>query len=154
MSRTVDTPQIGLMMTGPDIDAMLTARHALEPALGDQMPDLVVVARLRPGEKGDPRMALADKRINGGNLSAIISGTSASPVLTGTPGRLSTWRGAVALIAARATGHGPDLLPEVTLAPTATSSAAQAHNRVLTAQGGKRCSFCSPCCWRAWSCPI
>lgn len=138
---SVDTPQIGLMMTGPDIDAMLTARHALEPALGDQMPDLVVVARLRPGEKGDPRMALADKRINGGNLSAIISGTSASPVLTGTPGRLSTWRGAVALIAARATGHGPDLLPEVTLAPTATSSAAQAHNRVLTAQGGQTLLF-------------
>lgn len=141
VENAVDTPQIGLMMAGEDIDAMLTARHALEPALRDDLPDLVVVARLHPGEKADPRGALADKSINGGNLSAIISGTAKAPVLTGTPGRLAAWQGPVALIAARATGHGPDVLPDVALAPTATSTAAQAHNRVLTAQGGQTLLF-------------
>lgn len=136
-----DTPQIGLMMAGEDIDAMLTARRALDPALGEDMPDLVVVARLRPGQKADPRAALTDKRINGGNLAAIISGTVTAPVLNGTPGRLASWRGMVGLIAAKASGHGPDLLPEVQLAPTAISTAAQAHNRVLTAQGGQTLLF-------------
>lgn len=141
VEEAVDVPQIGLMMAGEDIDAMLTARRALEPALGEDMPDLVVVARLRPGETGDPRKALANKRINGGNLSAILSGTARAPVLTGTPGRLAAWRGPVALIAARASGHGPDWLPDVRMAPTATSTAAQAHNRVLTAQGGQTLLF-------------
>jgi ABC-2 type transport system permease protein len=141
VEEAVDTPQIGLMMAGADVDAMLTARAALAPALRDQMPDLVVVERVRPGASGDPRKALADRRINGGNLSAIISGTAQAPVLTGTPGRLAAWQGPVALIAARATGHGPDILPEVRLTPTATSTAAQARNRVLTAQGGQTLLF-------------
>lgn len=141
VEQAADTPQIGLMMAGEDVDAMLTARRALEPALGGDMPDLVVVARLRPGEKSDPRAALADKSINGGNLSAIISGSAKAPVLNGTPGRLALWQGSVALIAAKASGHGPDLLPAVALAPTAISTAAQAHNRVLTAQGGQTLLF-------------
>jgi len=129
VENAVDTPQIGLMMAGEDIDAMLTARHALEPALRDDLPDLVVVARLRHGERADPAKALADKSINGGNLSAIISGTARSPVLTGTPGRLAAWQGSVALIAARATGHGPDVLPDVALARCRSGPHGHLHRR-------------------------
>lgn len=133
--------QIGLMLAGEDIDAMLTARAMLAPGLGDDAPELVVVKRLKPGEHPNPAAALADRRINGGNLAAIVSGTAAAPVLTGTPGRIAAWRGFVSLVAARASGHGPDLLPPVELNPTATSTAAQNHSRILTAQAGQTLLF-------------
>lgn len=141
VEATVASPQIGLMMAGPDLDAMLTARSELADGLGEGAPDLVVVRRLKPGEAANPKAALADRGINGGNLSAIITGTPAAPVLTGTQGRIAAWRGPVSLIAAKASGHGPDLLPPVALSPTATSTAAQNRNHILTAQGGQTLLF-------------
>jgi ABC-2 type transport system permease protein len=120
---------------------MLTARNALSPVLGDGLPQLAVVKRLKTGETADAKAALADKSLNGGNLSAILTGTIEAPVLTGTQGRITNWRGGVALIAAKASGHGPDLLPAVVLSPTATSTAAQNQNRFLTAQGAQTLLF-------------
>jgi ABC-2 type transport system permease protein len=141
VQQTVESPQVGLIMAGKDIDAMLTARNALSPVLGDGLPQLAVVKRLKTGETADAKAALADKSLNGGNLSAILTGTIEAPVLTGTQGRITNWRGGVALIAAKASGHGPDLLPAVVLSPTATSTAAQNQNRFLTAQGAQTLLF-------------
>jgi ABC-2 type transport system permease protein len=141
VEQTVDAPQIGLMMQGADVDAMLSSQAALARDLGDDVPDLVVIRRLKAGEAGDPHAALGDRRINGGNLSAIISGTPAAPVLTGTREQIAGQRGSVALIAARASGHGPDAVPKVTLSATATSTAVQNRSRIITAQAAQTLLF-------------
>ncbi len=141
VEQTIDAPQIGLMMQARDVDAMLSAQAALARDLGDDVPELVVIRRLKPGESGDPHTALADRRVNGGNLSAIISGTPAAPVLTGTRERITASHGAVALIAARASGHGPNVVPKVALSATATSTAAQNHSRIITAQAAQTLLF-------------
>ncbi len=140
VEQTMDAPQVGLMMPGEDIDAMLSARAALVKDL-TALPELVVVKRLKAGEQADPAKALADRSLNAGNLAAVVSGTVTHPVLTGTQGRIEAWRGTVGLLAAKASGHGPDILPAVALRPTATSTAAENHSRFLTAQGGQTLLF-------------
>ncbi|NBC37028.1 ABC transporter permease [Novosphingobium sp. FSY-8] len=138
--HSAERPQLGMVLAGDDIDALLTAQKALAPHL-DSLPELVVVRRLKPGESADPAAALHDTGTNGGNLAAILSGSAAHPVLTGPKGRIIDWQGSVSILSARATGHGPDAFPQVALAPTATSTADQATGRLVTAQGAQTLLF-------------
>jgi ABC-2 type transport system permease protein len=131
-------PQIGIIMEGREIDAMLSARAALLPTLGDSLPPMTVLRRLKPGEAApSAQVALADPKQAGGNLGAVLTGTAQSPRLTGAKRVLGFWRGPVALIAAKASGHGPDVVPNVQTTVTQTAGVTQnlAHN--LTGQAAQ-----------------
>jgi len=135
VEQATNQPQLGLMMSAADTAAFSAAAAALSPHLAGDMPPVVIVTA-----QGTPAAALK-QGAGHGNLGAIVSGTLAHPLLTGTPDRVTQWRGPVALVAARAAGHGPDTIPEVRLAATATSHADEAHARVMTAQGGQMLLF-------------
>ena len=120
---------------------MLKAQDALSPRLGGSIPQMVAVQSLAPGELADPQAALKGRGTKGQNLAAILSGTPAAPVLTGTPDTISQWQGPISLIAERAMGQGPSHYPEIRLAGTATSTADTNHGRIMTAQAGQTLLF-------------
>ena len=127
-----DRPELGLAMTAPDTAAIQRAYQVLRPKLGGDLPDLVVIKRLAPGEPFDSASALGDTRRN---LGAVLTGTPANPGLTGSAGLIERWRGPVELVAAEAAKAAPSAYPPVTLAPVGgNTSADNTRGRFLTAQ--------------------
>jgi ABC-2 type transport system permease protein len=129
---------VGIAMAPADVDAMLRARADLEPRLGADLPQIVVLKRLAPGESFDARAALS-KRV--GAVAAVITGTPTHPQLTAPAERLARWHGAVALIAASALEKDELRYPEVQTTTVATSGASERTGRVRTAQAGQTLLF-------------
>jgi len=123
-------PQLGIMLPAPQADQMVLAHAVLGGQLGDSLPPLMV---LRPEAAQTPAAALQQGQA-GANLAAVLSGTLDHPVLTGTKGSVTRWRGAVSLLVAQAKGVGPAYFPKVDLAFTATSTAREKQSRQITAQ--------------------
>ena len=139
VQQSADRPELGVAMPARDAERLLTARARLEPTLGANLPDLVVVKALAPGETFDAAASLAEKR--GLNVAAILGGTLSEPVLTGPPERIDRWRGPASLLTAQALGAGPRVYPEVRLAGTRTSTADDRHGRLTTAQAAQTMLF-------------
>lgn len=129
---------IGIAMAPADIDAMVRARAALEPRLGADLPQIVVLKRLTPGESFDAQGALAKRS---GATAAVITGTPAHPMLTAPVDQLARWHGAVSLIAANALKADDVSYPEVQTTVVATSGASERTSRVRTAQAGQTLLF-------------
>ena len=138
VQETADRPVLGVAMTAPDTARMLKAEQALTDQLGPNMPELVVVRELKPGEAFDPAAAI---KSNKANLAAIVTGTPAHPVLTGSSERIASWQGRVSLLAAQALEQTPSAFPEVALAGISSTRADQTHSRLLTAQLGQTVLF-------------
>ena len=135
---SADRPVLGVAMSPADSAAMVKAQQVLAAQLGQSMPELLVVKQLAPGEPFDPAAAMKQNRAN---LAAIVTGTPAHPVLTGSQDRIANWQGRVGLMAAQAQGQAPSTFPAVTLAGIATTRADQTHSRVVTAQLGQTVLF-------------
>ena len=134
VSRDLDNPQIGVAMSAEQGDALIAARDALAPRMAGGVPQFVVLARVTADETFDSRAALK----HGGNrIAAIVSGTLASPVLTGTPERVDQWRGQIALFAAEAGRGVSRIYPEVTADKIASSAAKTRTDQAVTAQAGQ-----------------
>lgn len=129
---------VGIAMLGADVDAMLAARGALAPRMGDALPELVVVKRLAAGEAFDPRAALKSQQVV---LAAVLTGSPAAPILTGPVARIAAWQGPISMVAARALGRGPTAYPDVTLARTVTSAADTSEGRTVTAEAAQTLMF-------------
>jgi len=138
VQASASQPVLGIAMEQKDAAAMLAARDALAPHVGDALPDLVVVKTLRRGEAFNPQAALAARQAN---ASAIVTGTPAAPALTGTAEQIADWQGPVSMIAAQALGQGPAAYPPVALSAMATNTAQQRHGQVLTAQAAQLLLF-------------
>ena len=138
VQESADRPVLGVAMSAPDTARMLKAEEALSNQLGPNMPELVVVRELQPGETFDPAAAIKD---NKANLAAIVTGTPAHPVLTGSSERIASWQGRVSLLAAQALEQTPSQFPEVTLSGIGSTRADQTHSRLLTAQLGQTVLF-------------
>jgi ABC-2 type transport system permease protein len=136
--QNASRPELGVAMSAADTDAMVTAQHVLAQQMGGAMPTLVVVRKLRPGEAFDP---LAEMKANRANLAAIVTGTLDRPVLTGPEERIADWQGRVGMLAAHASGHGPQTFPAVKLSGIATSKADQTQGQRSTAQIGQTVLF-------------
>ena len=126
--------QLGIAMRAADVERMVASANALAPVVDGRLPPMVIIKRLAPGEKFDPRAALQTKELN---IAAVLSGTPEAPVLTGPSGRIENWQGLVALIAAKADGKGPDAFPVVGMAGFESSKVDERQNRTLTAQMGQ-----------------
>ena len=122
---------IAVAMAPADVDAMLNARHALEPRLGPVLPQMVELKRLAPGESFDAKAALTGRKAN---IAAVLTGTPDHPVLTATAERAAQWKGAVSLVAANAMTKAAPAYPEVETATVATSGASERTGQVRTAQ--------------------
>lgn len=132
VEQTVQTNVVALAMEPADNERMAAAANAIGPRLASAIPDFVSVPQ------GDERAILAEK---GKGFAAVVSGTPASPQLTGPQGELDRWSGAVGLVAAQAAGT-----TEVAFAPVATAviqqtTAAARTDRIRTAQAGQLLLF-------------
>ena len=129
---------MGIAMAPADVQAMLRARDALEPRLELDLPKLVVLKRLAPGETFDAASVLTRQA---GSIAAVITGTPAHPRLTAPAERIARWQGAVALIAANATAKTQVDYPKVETTTVATSGASERIGRVRTAQAAQTLLF-------------
>jgi ABC-2 type transport system permease protein len=139
VQESAEPSRLGVAMASADVDAMQNARATLADKLGGSVPELVVVKRLTSGEEFDAAGSLKN---GAGGAAAIVSGTPASPQLTGPAEVVGEWQGPVSLIAAQAAGNGPDRYPQV--AVNALKSATPSSNRgnqLLTAQAGQTLLF-------------
>jgi ABC-2 type transport system permease protein len=134
VSRDLDNPQIGVAMAAQQGDALIAARDALAPRMAGGVPPFVVLERVKPGASFDARGAL---RHGGNRIAAVVTGTLAAPVLTGTPERVDQWRGQLAMYAAEASRGDASAFPEVTADRIATSAAKEHTDLAVTAQAGQ-----------------
>ncbi len=132
--ETVD-PEVGIAMSVPDTAAMLAAHGVLAQQLGGSMPPMVAVSM---GPEDGAERILQERR---GNYAAIVTGTPAAPIMTGTDDQLKRLQGKVALVAATAEGRAPAKFPEITTQQVATSGASENSSRVATAQIGQMLLF-------------
>ena len=138
VARSVEDPQLGLAMSGPDTDAFLSAHRLLRDRMAGQMPELVVLARVPSGEKFDPAAAMSQGK---DRLAAVVSGSLDHPRLTGTAERVERWQGMVATLAATARAPTAPRFPEVATTTIATSAAKVRNGRLATAQAGQTVLF-------------
>ncbi|HUD29880.1 MAG TPA: ABC transporter permease [Novosphingobium sp.] len=138
VERSADRPEVGVVMTGADADAVLRARDGLAERLGQDLPGLVVLRRLAAGERADTAAALAGKQAN---IAAVLSGTLSAPVLTGPRAQIEAWSGDVAMIAAQAERGTLQAWPRVRLETTATSQVSERKSRLRTAQAAQTLLF-------------
>ncbi|MGD9471382.1 MAG: ABC transporter permease [Novosphingobium sp.] len=127
---------IGVVMAPADSKAMLAAYRELAPRLGTTLPRLVEMEL--PGDVADAEQFLRERR---GQAAAIVTGTPATPVLTGPPEAIGNWRGPLSLVAASAASTDKPSYPEIATVAVATSAAKERAGRILTAQAGQMLLF-------------
>lgn len=131
VQREAVSIEVGLAMTAADNAAMIAAHERLASQLSGAIPALRVV----PEAAGDPAFnARAFMEARRGNYAAIMTGTPAAPVLTGTQGQLRRWQGPVAVIACSALVAEPTTFPPVVADIVTTSAASERSSRIQTAQ--------------------
>jgi len=136
VEQTVQTNVVALAMAPGDNEAMAEAANAIGPRLVSAIPNFVSVPA------GDPRSILAERGLNGGaGYAAVVSGTLASPRLTGPQGELDRWSGAVGLVAAQAAGKATVNFAPVTTAVVQQTTAGDRTDRIRTAQAGQLLLF-------------
>ncbi|MFN3423625.1 MAG: ABC transporter permease [Novosphingobium meiothermophilum] len=134
VQQNVDRPTIGLAMSAADAGRMVAARAELDGRVPGTIPELVVLADVRPGEAFDARAALAD---GARPVAAVVGGTLDAPTLTAPRERARQWVGVVSNLAARARAAEPTVYPEVAVEEVATSVAKVKTGQTYTAQGAQ-----------------
>lgn len=132
VEQSVRTEVVALAMAPGDSAAMMQAAEAIAPRLARALPTFA------PVPQGEPRAILAAR---GKNYAAVVSGTPASPRLTGPQTELERWSGAVALVAAEASGRSQIAFAPVAAEAVQRTSAAARTDRIRTAQAGQLLLF-------------
>ncbi len=138
VTSSVEVAHIGIAMEQTEAEAVIAAHASLSPRLAQGLPEIRLLKRLEPGEGFDADKALAN---GDAGLGAILTGTRATPVLTGPAERLERWQGPVSLITAEALSPSARTWPQLQLDPTSGSAAQRHVNRVLTAQAAQTLLF-------------
>ena len=138
VQESVQTPVLGIAMDEADAFRFETARESLAGFSGLELPATQVVTPDTGDGPVDPP-ALLERE--GTDLSAVLSGTLAEPVLTGPSELISSWRGPVSMITAQALGDGPRSYPVVAVRPATLSQTADRGSRLVTAQGAQTLLF-------------
>lgn len=131
VSQDIDNSVIGVAMSPSDSEILLASHTQLSRNLGSKsLPELVILKDL-PGKQEDIISKLDSEK----SLAAILSGTLAKPVLTGSERDVNRWRGKMALLAETALAR-PALVEIETNFIGQTGSSAE-RNQLMTAQAGQ-----------------
>tara|TARA_R110001606_G_scaffold12369_1_gene54021 strand:+ start:62839 stop:64038 length:1200 start_codon:yes stop_codon:yes gene_type:complete len=131
VSQDIDNPVIGVALSADEAETMLAARSRLAENLGARaLPDLFVLNDFS-GQETDIIAKLHSEK----SLTAILSGTLAEPVLTGSERDVKRWQGKIALLAETALSQ-PTAIDIKTTYVGQTSSSSE-RNQLLTAQAGQ-----------------
>ncbi len=134
VQQNADRPTIGVAMAGPDADRLLAAREELSGRVAGQIPQLVVLQRLGPGESFDARAALANDKQR---VTAVVGGTLDAPTFTGPTERARQWVGLVSNMAAHARTGTAMAYPDVAVEEVNTSVAKVRSTQAYVAQGSQ-----------------
>lgn len=131
VSQDIDNPVIGVALSAEEAETLLAARSRLAENLGTRaLPDLFVLNDFS-GQESDIVTKLHSEK----SLTAILSGTLAEPVLTGSERDVKRWQGKIALLAETALSQ-PTAIDIKTTYVGQTSSSSE-RNQLLTAQAGQ-----------------
>ena len=131
VSRDIDNPVIGVAMDSEEADILLATQIRLSRSLGAKsLPELVVLNRFS-GKESD----IVEKLDSEKSLTAIISGTLAAPVLTGSERDVKRWQGKIALLAETALSQPATV--EIKTNFVGQTGSSSERNQLMTAQGGQ-----------------
>jgi len=131
VSRDIETTTIGIVLSPEEADSLLATRARLALSLGPKsLPDLLILNDVQDREADIVAKLDSDKSIN-----AILSGTLAKPVLTGSQRDVGRWQGKVALLAETAIAQPVPVEIETRLVGQTGSSSER--GQLLTAQGAQ-----------------
>lgn len=131
VSRDIETTTIGIVLSPEEAEKLLATRARLSLSLGPKsLPDLLILNDVQDREADIVAKLDSDKSIN-----AILSGTLAKPVLTGSQRDVGRWQGKVALLAETAIAQPVPVEIETRLVGQTGSSSER--GQLLTAQGAQ-----------------
>jgi len=131
VSQDIDNSVIGVALSAEEADILLATRLRLSRSLGSKsMPELVVLRDFSTKEADIIAKLDSEK-----SLTAILSGTLAAPVLTGSERDVKRWQGKLTLLAETALSQ-PATVDVETRFIGQTSSSSE-RNQLMTAQAGQ-----------------
>ncbi len=131
VSQDIDSPVIGVAMSAAESDRLLAAHAHLSGSLGTRaLPELFVLDDFS-GREDDIIATLHSEK----SLTAIVTGSLAAPVLTGSERDVQRWQGKIALLAETALAQPAPVEIRTTFVEQTSSSSER--NQLLTAQAGQ-----------------
>lgn len=131
VSRDIDNSVIGVALNQEEAEALLATRERLIGSLGSKaLPELIVLRDFSAQEPDIIAKLDSEK-----SLTAILSGTLAAPVLTGSAGDVKRWQGKITLLAETALSRPATVDIETRFIGQTGSSSER--GQLLTAQAGQ-----------------
>tara|TARA_R110002033_G_scaffold22592_18_gene54364 strand:+ start:1089 stop:2288 length:1200 start_codon:yes stop_codon:yes gene_type:complete len=131
VSRDIDNAVIGVALSPEEAETLLATRVRLSQNLGSKsLPELVIL-RSFSGQEANIIAKLDSEK----SLNAILSGSLAKPVLTGSEGDVNKWRGKITLLAETALSQPVEVEIETRFVRQTGSSSER--GQLLTAQAGQ-----------------
>lgn len=135
IAREAAQPVVGLAMTQSDSQKMIAARDTLAVNMGKRyFTEMKIVGDAAKGEAKNPQDYLKKEA---DNLSVVVTGTLAKPVITGTRRAVERESADIELLAAHALKPGAVKLPEATSDIVVETANNDKQLRTVTAQGGQ-----------------
>lgn len=135
IARDAAQPVVGLAMTQADSQKLIAARDTLAVNMGDHyFTEMKIVGDPSKDGARNPQDYLKKKE---DNLSVVVTGTLARPVVTGTKRSVDRERADIELLAASALNPDALKLPNATADIVAETANNDKQLRTVTAQGGQ-----------------
>jgi ABC-2 type transport system permease protein len=139
IAKDIDRPVVGVMLSAAEGEKLLAARETLAKDVGERrFPELKIIAQNAGSTPLEPRQFLQEGK---GGYVAIISGTLAEPVMTGTRSQVENGRGTIALLASYAANSPAITLPEVQTDIVRKSAGNAKQLQLVTAQAAQTLLF-------------
>ncbi len=135
IAKESNKPVIGLAMSARDNAQLMTARSTLSATMGENyFTEMKIVGNAGPNENVDP---LGYLKVKKDNLSVVVSGTLAKPIMTGTSGAVYNQQAAVELLAGHALNPGAVKPPKMTTNIVKDTANNDKQLRTATGQSGQ-----------------
>lgn len=134
IAKEVSQPVVGIALAKADSDKMLAARQSLSKTFGNSYFAEMKILGDAAAEQKSPQEYLQRKA---DNLSVIVTGSLAKPVVTGTANAIKRERADIELLAGYAQSGGSLKLPKATPDIVVETANSDKQLRTITAQGGQ-----------------
>lgn len=135
IAKEADKPVVGLALSRSESAYLIAARDTLSETMGDTyFTEMKIVGDATTNRDLDPQDYLKKKQ---DNLSVVVTGTLARPVLTGTRGAVDREKADIELLAGHALNPGAVKLPRTRTNIVAETANNDKQLRAMTGQGGQ-----------------
>lgn len=135
IAKEAGQPVVGLAMTQADSGKIISARTVLSKTMGEKyFTEMKIVGDAAKDETRNPQDYLKKKT---DNLSVVVTGTLANPVVTGTARAVDRQQPDIELLAGYARNPGALVLPEAKADIVVETANNDKQLRTVTAQGGQ-----------------